>query len=452
MLMRVLGFVAWVIVVAGCASAPSAVVTSVTIDGGVLSLEVGESATLTATVVATGAASEAVTWSVSPDGIATVDGVSGLVTAVAPGAAEITATSTVDPGMSDSVDLTVDAAPSALTSTVVAWPSTLSPNGANTSTITIQLKDADGNDLATGGHDVTIGDPGDVFQCPLDAGCLGSISAVVDHGDGTYTASYTAGTTEGVITLRPELNGEPLSSGASVTLAFFTLAENGITILCPDAATDATGTVNGRTYTKRTRQQIETNLLVQDYASTACTSGITDMSFLFSQVANVQDVAPDIGAWDTSSVTTMSYLFYQARGVPASIGAWDTGNVTTMMAMFDQAGFNGDIGAWNTGKVTNMTNMFFAAPFDQDIGAWDTGSLENMYGMFSYNGVFDQDIGGWDTSQVTDVRHLFLGATSFDHDLSGWCVEAVTQWVGFDDGATSWSDANKPVWGAPCAP
>lgn len=448
MRMRVVGFIALVVVVvAGCTSAPPASVTSVTIDGGAVALQVGENTTMTATVVVTGGASEAVTWSVSPDNIATVDGASGLVTAIAAGAAELTASSTVDSSKSDSVDLTVDAVPSALTSTAVAQPSTLSPNGTNTSTITIQLKDADGNDLTTGGHDVTIGDPSDVFQCPADEGCIGTISAVVDHNDGTYSATYTAGTTDGVVRVRPELNREPLTSGAEITLAFFLLAENGITVLCPDAELDATGTVNGRAYTKRNRQQIVDNELTPDYASTACTSGVTDMSSLFAQASDV----PDIGTWDTSNVTSMSYMFHQARGVPSNLGAWDTSNVTTMMAMFDQASFNGDIGSWNTGKVTSMDNMFFATGFDQDIGAWDTRSLASMYGMFSYNQFFNRDIGGWDTSKVTVMGNLFHQATSFDQDLSQWCVEAVTQWAGFDVGATSWSDANKPVWGVPCA-
>lgn len=53
---------------------------------------------------------------------------------------------------------------------------------------------------------MTIGDPGDVYQCPLDVDGIGTISAFVDHGDGTYSATYMAGTTDAAGTLRHESN------------------------------------------------------------------------------------------------------------------------------------------------------------------------------------------------------------------------------------------------------
>jgi len=52
----------------------------------------------------------------------------------------------------------------------------------------------------------------------------------------------------------------------------FELAPNGVTVLCPDAEFGETGTVNGITYTKRTRAEIT----IQNAGST-CTSGITNM-------------------------------------------------------------------------------------------------------------------------------------------------------------------------------
>ena len=45
------------------------------------------------------------------------------------------------------------------------------------------------------------------------------------------------------------------------------------------------------------------------------------------------------------------------------IGGWDTSNVTDMRAMFyDATAFNQDIGGWNTSKVTDMSYMFDAPP------------------------------------------------------------------------------------------
>jgi large repetitive protein len=104
---RFVGIVASMFVVAACTSSPTASITSVTIDQGAFSLVVGDSAALTATVVAVGSASQAVTWSISPAGVATVDAATGEVTAVAPGDAVITATSTFDATKSDTVELSV---------------------------------------------------------------------------------------------------------------------------------------------------------------------------------------------------------------------------------------------------------------------------------------------------------------------------------------------------------
>lgn len=65
-------------------------VTSVTLDKSAITLDVGETETITATVLPNNATDKTVTWSVSPVGIVTVDG--GKVTAVSDGAATVTAT------------------------------------------------------------------------------------------------------------------------------------------------------------------------------------------------------------------------------------------------------------------------------------------------------------------------------------------------------------------------
>ena len=67
----------------------------------------------------------------------------------------------------------------------------------------------------------------------------------------------------------------------------------------------------------------------------------------------------DIGAWDTSSVTTMENMFGLTRAFNADISRWDVSSVTTMNRMFYGANqFNADIGAWDTSSVTTMEQMF----------------------------------------------------------------------------------------------
>ncbi len=85
-------------------------VVSVSIDQGDPTLSIGETAALTATVVAAGGADETVEWSSSDESVATVAD-DGVVTGVDAGTAIITATSTFDGTKSDSVTVTVEPDP-----------------------------------------------------------------------------------------------------------------------------------------------------------------------------------------------------------------------------------------------------------------------------------------------------------------------------------------------------
>ena len=64
----------------------------------------------------------------------------------------------------------------------------------------------------------------------------------------------------------------------------FYRAANGVTILCPTAAVEATGVVDGTTYTKRDRTGLLAVKGTADPAKlvTSCTSGVTNMEYLFS--------------------------------------------------------------------------------------------------------------------------------------------------------------------------
>jgi hypothetical protein len=104
---RVILAAAAVLILAACTRAdPTGSVTSVTINGGDQTIAVGDPLTLTATVATTGTASTAVTWQSSDQTVATIDG-AGVVTSLAAGTTDITATSTADPTKSDAITLTV---------------------------------------------------------------------------------------------------------------------------------------------------------------------------------------------------------------------------------------------------------------------------------------------------------------------------------------------------------
>jgi len=104
---RFVGAVALVLTLAACATPSGSSVTSVSIDGGDRSVVVDDSLTLTATVVTSGGASAAVTWESSDEAVAGIDD-AGSVAILTAGTTDVTATSTVDPSMRDTVTLTVD--------------------------------------------------------------------------------------------------------------------------------------------------------------------------------------------------------------------------------------------------------------------------------------------------------------------------------------------------------
>ncbi|MHC4832982.1 MAG: invasin domain 3-containing protein [Planctomycetota bacterium] len=120
----------------------------------------------------------------------------------------VTATTGSVTGTTSSIT-SVPGAASTATSTVSASPTTLDADGSSTSALTVQLKDANGNDLTASGGTVTF--------VSLASG-EGSIGTVTDNTDGTYSATYTAGTTPGMVTITAELGGNAIGNTASITL------------------------------------------------------------------------------------------------------------------------------------------------------------------------------------------------------------------------------------------
>ena len=85
-----------------------------------------------------------------------------------------------------------------------------------------------------------------------------------------------------------------------------------------------------------------------EYVNIADTSGINDMSGMFSSTELFNQ---PIGDWDTSNVRDMSGMFCEAKTFNQPVGKWNTSKVTDMSSMFqDAVRFNQDISSWNTSK------------------------------------------------------------------------------------------------------
>jgi len=153
------------------------------------------------------------------------------------------------------------------------------------------------------------------------------------------------------------------------------------------------------------------------------TTNVTDMSYVFGDDAAFNQ---NIGTWNTANVTTMAGMFSGASAFNQPIGTWDTGNVTNMgYLLFGAYTFNQPIGTWDTGNVTSMECMFFYAyAFNQPIGSWNTSSVTTMLAMFANSYVFNQPIGNWNTANVTNMSLMFNAATSFNKSLGSWKLKA----------------------------
>ncbi|MBF0722994.1 invasin domain 3-containing protein [Sanguibacter inulinus] len=138
------------------------------------------------------------------------------------------ATATVD-FTSGTADLTA--------STIEADPTTLTADGSSTSTVTVRLVDGNGNPLTSSGGTVVV------------TSDLGTVGAVTDLGDGSYTAVFTAATTVGTATLGFTLDGTAAEATATVDLLAGpadptrTTVEVFPTTLVADGTTTATVTV-----------------------------------------------------------------------------------------------------------------------------------------------------------------------------------------------------------------
>ncbi|WP_379162685.1 Ig-like domain-containing protein, partial [Paenibacillus sp. sgz5001063] len=124
----------------------------------------------------------------------------------------------------------VAGAPSSVNSTLAVGNSSLTADGTSQTTVTVKLKDAQGNALTTGGATVGI------------TSTSGTVSAVTDNHNGTYTAVLTATVTVGTATVSATVGGSALTGTA--TVQFVTGAPSSVnsTLAVANSSLTANGT------------------------------------------------------------------------------------------------------------------------------------------------------------------------------------------------------------------
>ncbi|MEW5928542.1 MAG: invasin domain 3-containing protein [Gemmatimonadota bacterium] len=173
---------------------------------------------------ATGGGSvSAPTSTTSAAGVASV----GWTLGTAAGAQTATATSTDLTGSPLTFTATTTAAAAAAgSSTLAASPASITADGTSASTLTVQLRDPYGNAVGASAGTVVL------------SATSGTLSAVTDNGNGTYTATLTAPTTVGSATVGGTLDGGALAGTATVAFVPGAAARYTVT---PSAATATAG-------------------------------------------------------------------------------------------------------------------------------------------------------------------------------------------------------------------
>jgi surface protein len=133
-----------------------------------------------------------------------------------------------------------------------------------------------------------------------------------------------------------------------------------------------------------------------------------------------------IGSWDLSNVTTIQDMFRYANVFDQDIGAWDVSNVTTMYALFYPGpslfnnGGSSSIGNWNTSKVTNIDYMLYNADaFDQDLSNWIVTGLTSSASNFmrNANGLsttnYDRTLSGWSSQLLNNSISINFGGSQY---------------------------------------
>ena len=173
-------------------------------------------------------------------------------------------------------------------------------------------------------------------------------------------------------------------------------------------------------------------------------SSVTDMSYMLGgYLVHHQYFNQDISNWDTSNVTNMQEMFFNARDFNQNIGGWNVEKVESIYRMFWYCyAFNQPIGAWTTSALTTVASAFQGSGFNQPLDNWDMSNVEDTTSMFNSALAFNQDLNSWDVSNVTIMASMFSGCDEFDGNITGWDVSNVTEFRSMFYGTLAF---NQPI-------
>lgn len=146
------------------------------------------------------------------------------------------------------------------------------------------------------------------------------------------------------------------------------------------------------------------------------TSNMTSMSYMFYYCPSITKL--NVANFDTSKVTDMREMFESCNSLTSlDVSHFDTSKVTRMRYMFSgcQSLTSLDVSNFNTSNVIDMSYMFLDCHSlkELDLKAFDTKNVVSMYCMFGFSWSLEKvDISSFDTSNVMDMSYMFEACNS----------------------------------------
>ena len=160
------------------------------------------------------------------------------------------------------------------------------------------------------------------------------------------------------------------------------------------------------------------------------TSNVTSMSYMF---AGYRLTSLDVSGFNTSKVTNMSDMFAGCSWLTSlNVSSFDTSNVTSMGSMFEDCSelTSLDVSGFNTSKVTNMSYMFAGCSWltSLNVSSFDTSNVTSMGSMFEgCSELTSLDASGFNTSNVTSMSSMFADCTGLTNlNVSSFDTSKVT--------------------------
>ena len=107
---------------------------------------------------------------------------------------------------------------------------------------------------------------------------------------------------------------------------------------------------------------------------------------------------------------------------------FDTSNVTSMSFMFEQQPYiNPDVSRWNTSNVTSMYGMFMLTKnFNPNVRDWDVSNVNiegGVTAMFNFAEKADPDTSKWVMNNIKFMQNLFWGSNVSEVDMRSWTFD-----------------------------